>query len=298
MPGKQGEPDVPISLTLASTKLKLDRKCLCEWKKQKLRILRMKKGAKRWWGQSVGREPLLEFNLHSKFVIEHGIGRIISSSWFIKHVKVIYQELYPRRFSQDEVTSRFEYDFFSFSKTWFLGFRRRYRIVLRCKTKQAQKPPKDFHEKIKQWLKFNHWNMVIREGSNIGIPHSLSIPLIGRFKLSEIVNIDQTPIAFEFLSGRTYDFKGSKTIWVKEQRSGWDRRQATLQVCVYANGVMRCKPLLIFHRDPIGDKCRRVEEKLYDKRVEVAFNKTAWADGTNLRDWVKKQYAPASPYFV
>jgi hypothetical protein len=137
MLGKQGEPDVPISLTLASTKLKLDRKCLCEWKKQKLRILRMKKGAKRWRGQSVGREPLLEFNLHSKFVIERGIGRIISSSWFMKHAKVIYQELYPRRFSQDEVTGRFEYDFFSFSKTWFLGFRRRYRIVLRCKTKQA-----------------------------------------------------------------------------------------------------------------------------------------------------------------
>jgi hypothetical protein len=135
MPGKQGEPDVPISLTLASTKLKLDRKCLREWKKQKLRILRMKKGAKRWRGQSVGREPLLEFNLHSKFVIERGIGRIISSSWFIKHAKVIYRELYPRRFSQDEVTGRFEYDFFSFSKTWFLGFRRRYRIVLRCKTK-------------------------------------------------------------------------------------------------------------------------------------------------------------------
>ena len=98
--------------------------------------------------------------------------------------------------------------------------------------------------------------MVIQEGSNIGIPHSLSIPLVGRFKLSEIANIDQTPIAFEFLSGRTYDFKGSKTIWVKEQRSGWDRRQATLQVCVYADGVMRCKPLLIFHRDPVGDKRR------------------------------------------
>ena len=66
--------------------------------------------------------------------------------------------------------------------------------------------------------------MVIREGFNIGIPRSLSIPLVGRFKLLEIANMDQTPIAFEFLSGRTYDFKGSKTIWVKEQRSGWDRR--------------------------------------------------------------------------
>jgi hypothetical protein len=54
---------------------------------------------------------------------------------------------------------------------------------------------------------------------------------------------------------------------------------------------------LIFHEDPIGDSRRRAEHKLYDKGINVAFNKTAWADSTNLKDWVKKQYGPASPYF-
>jgi hypothetical protein len=58
------------------------------------------------------------------------------------------------------------------------------------------------------------------------------------------------------------------------------------------------KPLLIFHGDPIGDSRRRAEMKLYDPRVRVAFNKTAWADSSNLKDWVKKQYTPASPYFL
>ena len=57
---------------------------------------------------------------------------------------------------------------------------------------------------------------------------SLATPLVGRFKLLEIANIDQTPIAFEFLSGCTYNFKGAKTVWIKEQRSSWDQRQATL----------------------------------------------------------------------
>jgi hypothetical protein len=87
--------------------------------------------------------------------------------------------------------------------------------------------------------------------------------------------MDQTPIAYEFLSGRTYDFKGAKTIWVKEQRSGWDQRQATLQVCVFADGIMRCKPLLIFHGDPDGDSRCCKEVKLYNPSVCVAFNKTA-----------------------
>ena len=63
------------------------------------------------------------------------------------------------------------------------------------------------------------------------------VPYVGRFKLSEIANMDQTPIAFEFLSGKTYDFKGLKTVWLKEAKSGWDQRQATLQLCVFANRI-------------------------------------------------------------
>jgi hypothetical protein len=298
MPGKKGMPDVPITASLACKNLGIDRHCLRDWKKNKQKILQMKKGAMRARGQSHGKEPNLEFKLHSQFVEARRIGRIISAKWFLNHAKAIYRELYPRRISQDEVTGRFQYDHFSFSNTWFAGFRRRYRIALRCKTKQAQKAPEDYREKIENWLKFNRRNTIKNENSDYGIDRGPNVPTVGRFKLSEIANMDQTPIAFDFLSGRTYDFKGSKTIWIKEQRSGWDRRQATLQVCVYADGIQRCRPLLIFHGDPLGDSRRRAEEKLYDKGVVVAFNKTAWADGVNLRDWVKKQYAVASPYFA
>jgi hypothetical protein len=52
--------------------------------------------------------------------------------------------------------------------------------------------------------------------------------------------MDQTPIGYDFLS--TYDHKGAKTVWIKELRSGWDRRQATLQIVAFADGILRCKP--------------------------------------------------------
>jgi hypothetical protein len=39
------------------------------------------------------------------------------------------------------------------------------------------------------------------------------MPIVGRFKLSKIANIDQTPLPFDFLSSRTYDLKGLKTIF-------------------------------------------------------------------------------------
>jgi hypothetical protein len=59
--------------------------------------------------------------------------------------------------------------------------------------------------------------------------------------------MDQTPLAFDFISKKTYDYKGSKTVWQKVARSGWDTRQATLQVCIYVDGISRCDPLLVFH---------------------------------------------------
>ena len=181
-----------------------------------------------------------------------GRRKIISSRWFFVHAKAIYRLLHPLRISQDEVTSRFEYNLFSFSKSWFSGFKQRYQVAMRCKTKQAQNPPVNFREKIEAWLQFNRRNTIINPSSDCGISRSPPIPLVGRFKLLEIGNMDQTPIAIKFLSGRTYELKGVKTVWIKEQRSGWDKRQVTLQVCVYVDGVMRCKPLLIFHGDPIG----------------------------------------------
>lgn len=62
--------------------------------------------------------------------------------------------------------------------------------------------------------------MIKNIDSDCGVSCLINVPLVGRFKLSKVTNIDQTPIAFDFLGGCTYDFKGGKTVWIKEQRSG------------------------------------------------------------------------------
>ena len=70
--------------------------------------------------------------------------------------------------------------------------------------------------------------LVVREDSVISIPRDLNIPVIGRIKLSEIANMDQLPLLFEFLKGRTYVKRGEKTVRLKEGKSGHDKRQCTL----------------------------------------------------------------------
>jgi hypothetical protein len=70
--------------------------------------------------------------------------------------------------------------------------------------------------------------LIIREDSVINIPRDLNILVIGRIKLSEIVNMDQSPLLFEFLKGRIYVKRGEKTVRLKEGKSGHDKRQCTL----------------------------------------------------------------------
>jgi hypothetical protein len=87
------------------------------------------------------------------------------------------------------------------------------------------------------WLQFSRQQTVIELFSEIGLPCGIDVPLVWRFKLSEILNIDQTPLAFDFLSTKTYHSKGAKTIWIKESKSGWNKRKCTLQIAACADSV-------------------------------------------------------------
>ena len=89
---------------------------------------------------------------------------------------------------------------------------------------------------------------------------------MSRFELSNICNLDETLIPFEYLDGRTYQPTDSKTVWAKSTRSGWDERQASLVLCVFTDGVPRIPLMVIFH----GTGSRLGNElQHYDPRVLV-----------------------------
>lgn len=47
-------------------------------------------------------------------------------------------------------------------------------------------------------------------GSDCGKLHDLTVPTVGRFKLSQTANMDQAPLPFENLDGRTYNKRGGE----------------------------------------------------------------------------------------
>ena len=93
---------------------------------------------------------------------------------------------------------------------------------------------------------------------------------------------------FEFLKGRIYAKRGEKTICLKGGKSGYDKRICILQIAVFTDGILRCKPLLMFKGKPKSkDCCCYIEAERYYPSIIIIFNKKTYANIINLINWVK-----------
>lgn len=93
------------------------------------------------------------------------------------------------------------------------------------------------------------------------------------------------------MEGETYNAIREKTIWLQSTRSGWDKRQGTIQLTIFADGIPRVAPLVFFRGKGIGPSIL-TEQKLYDTGVVVKFNPTAYSDSTNMVEWLETQLIP------
>ena len=74
----------------------------------------------------------------------------------------------------------------------------------------------------------------------------------------------QTPLPFDLNSGKTYADIGYKTVWCRlVGGSGLDKRQATVQLTIFGDGMPRTKPLVIFRGT--GQRITQVEKQDYDQ---------------------------------
>jgi Tc5 transposase-like DNA-binding protein len=193
-----------ISCRLAAKKLKITRKMLRSWVVNKAKILAQKKGsfrARQPW--RTVKEEEMEIQLNQRFEDARVQGRKISLKWILRHARDIYGKIHPERVIQHPEGKK-TYLGFRFSPGWYRGFRQRYNISLRYGTKRAQKTPNELLPVVQSWLQYNCRMTVIMEGSDCGKQRNSSIPVVGRFKLSEIANMDQSPLPFEHQKGRTY----------------------------------------------------------------------------------------------
>lgn len=221
--------------------------------------------------------PEMEKELFDTFCARRSAGQLVQRSWFRRTSR----ELFKRHYPDCE-------QLFVFSNGWFGGFTRRCGIARRMVTKQASKLPEEYIDVTNSFLRF------IRRNSQPHGPASLREVLKpNRFDLSAILNLDETPIPFEYLDGHTYDFRGARTVSGKSDRSGWDKRQATLILYIYADGIQRIKPKLIFHgvAGPTG-RIYQQEGHRYSNEVTVAYNATAYNNEELFEEWITEELSP------
>lgn len=271
-PGKRGDWR-PVTIHEASVHFNISPNTIKHWKKRQNQILsreRVPTNKAEW--------PELESELFQAFLTQRSNNKICTVWWFRRKAQAIFTTLYPDSAGM-----------FLFSNGWWAGFRNRHNISRRRITKQATKRPEQYVEIVNLFLRF------IRRVSNFGRSHNINklchmADHLRRFALECILNIDETPVPFEFLDGSTYDIRGQKTIAAKSDRSGWNKRQATLILYIFADGVQRLKPKLIFHGSPTGPLYEE-EKPFYSSEVTVEFNSTAYNNEESFLRWIRTELA-------
>ncbi|KAI8710700.1 DDE-1 domain-containing protein [Fusarium sp. LHS14.1] len=244
------------------------------------------------------RWPELEDELFRRFAQHRSERKIVTVAWFRTTAKYLFGKFYPEH-SQ----------LFGFSNAWFLNFKKRHRIVKRRLTNQAQKTPEEYLRIVNSFLCFLRRNTQLRPSPPPAeppkfppkpyekIPDMLDSPK-RRFHNNCILNVDETPVPFEHTGGSTYDFEGEKTVSGKTDRSGWNKRKATLLLPIFADGLGWLKLKLIFEgAEPPKGKILRREGHLYHPGVTVEFNPTAYNNEKLFLKWLNEEVIPCKrPY--
>jgi hypothetical protein len=158
-----------------------------------------------------------------------------------------------------------KYPAFRASKGWAEKFMRRHSLSLRAKTSVSQKLPADLEAKLERFLK---QVQVQRKAID--------------YSPDRIINMDETPMFFDLIPGKTLSATGKKQILVRG--TSGSKRHFTVVLACSASGDM-LPPMIIFKGK------RKVNLKPPSGYV-VTVQKKGWMDGDLMSTWLKKIVLP------
>ena len=205
----------------------LNTKTVLQWVRDEKAIRKAKKGSQHSDHKRPAVYPEMEERLYHEYKELRKKGLKVKRYWFKVHGRQLLEEANP-----DES--------FKFSDGWFARFKEHHQISFRCKTNKAQKQADDELTAIRM---FHHSICKVTKSTEDG---ATTNEAVGKFLLCQIANVDKNPLSFCFTEGATYADKGEKTVWVRGDASGLEKRQCTVQVTIFTDGQPRVKPLIIF----------------------------------------------------
>ena len=203
----------------AARELGVNEKQIREWRKQKSLLSEMPK-TKRARRSGAPHHAEMEKDLNDWVLEKRQNGYIVSRTHIrLQALKLLKSGKYPRSSTGEQ---------FSASAGWCTRFMDRYGLSLRQRTKLSQKLPRDLEAKIDSFVKF-----------------TLKLRRQHGYDLSQIGNMDETPMFFDLPGNRTVHPKGEATVLVKT--TGHEKAHFTVVLACMADGT-KLKPMVIFKR--------------------------------------------------
>ena len=219
--------------------------------------------------------PLASARVIVDFKLRRAKGCKVSKLWLKKKMKSYIEEFYGK-----EKASKFKG-----SQNWFQRFKKRHGISFRRRTNKKKQAADDGRQTIQK----SHRDLREAVKSRRRRLHSTQDVKYGRWTPKNRYNIDQVPLPFVVDQEKTYDVTGNKQVWVSQPSSGLDKRQATLQLCIRAEGDQHVKPAIVFRGK---GNVSSAEKTQYDQDVDVFFQTSAWMDSQLNQEWVKRTLIP------
>ena len=183
-------------------------------------------------------------------------AKVVKRWWFNTHMIQLVKKQNPEKAD------------FKASDRWFSAFCRRYEVPLCRKTHTAQKAPEQLRNTITKF-----YSKILCKQKR------------GKYEDCDTANTDQTPLPFILDDGKSYDSTGAKEVWCSNASLGLDKRQCTVHLTIFTDGVSWVRPTIIFRRQ--GKRISPNEKRSWDRRVNVMFQPKAWWDENVMKVWVE-----------
>jgi len=176
-----------------------------------------------------------------------------------------------------------EWQDFRYSNGWLDKFKDRWKISSLCVTNKKSRPIALKEPLLKS---FHKWFLRDLQLS-LGPPYRC--PIYGRFSAASMFAMDQIPLPFVLDNKRTMSEQGQPVFLRVPKGSGLDKRQASIQVCLRAEGEQVVRVALIFRGT--GQRIQPQELHFYRQlrhMLVVYFQPKAWADGQIMMKWAEQ----------
>lgn len=232
----------------AAAKYGVDRKSLRQWSKKENQLMEMPKN----------KCAMRKSEVHWPKMEEHIINLVakMRKDGYVVTRNFIRDEAIKWSFNNREMSVNFKA-----SINWVSRFMKRHNLVLRLKTKIAQKLPADLETKLIDFQQY-----IIQKRTEYDFP------------LASIGNMDETPVQFDMIGNNTVDVKGAKTITVRS--TGHEKSHFTAVLSCLANGV-KLKPMVIFKR-------KTMPKEKFPIGVLVHVQEKGWMDEAGVNLWVRE----------